>query len=130
MITKINRLQLKEVIHNMDLDSVVYPRYLTSEKILKYVRATQNSLDSNIETLYRMFDDRVEALEFNIQKESKITGVPLEQLNLRKHLLVCSIIRDNRMITPSGQDVILPGDTIIVVTTVLGLKDARDILAP
>ena len=34
------------------------------------------------------------------------------------------------MITPSGQDVILPGDTIIVVTTVLGLKDARDILAP
>lgn len=130
VITKINRLQLNEVIHNLDLDSVVYPRYLTSEKILQYVRATQNSLDSNIETLYRMFDDRVEALEFNIQKESKITGVPLEQLNLRKNLLVCSIIRDNRMITPSGQDVILPGDTIIVVTTVLGLKDARDILAP
>src|SRR5699024_9109902 len=53
VITKINRLQLNEVIHNLDLDSVVYPRYLTSEKILQYVRATQNSLDSNIETLYR-----------------------------------------------------------------------------
>lgn len=128
VITKINRLQLNEVIHNLDLDSVVYPRHLTSEKILQYVRATQNSIGSNIETLYRLFDDRVEALEFNIQRESRITGVPLEKMNLRKNLLISCIVRENRMIIPSGQDMILSGDTIIVVTTILGLMDAQDIL--
>ncbi|MGI6010686.1 MAG: Trk system potassium transporter TrkA [Ruminococcus sp.] len=130
VITKINRLQLKEVIHNLDLDSVVYPRYLTSERIVQFVRATKNSIGSNIETLYRMFDDRVEALEFNIQRDSRITGIPLEKMDLRKNLLISCIIRNNRMIIPSGQDKILPGDTIIVVTTVLGLTDAQDILKP
>ncbi|MGI6008400.1 MAG: Trk system potassium transporter TrkA [Ruminococcus sp.] len=130
VITKINRLQLNEVINNLDLDSVVYPRYLTSERILQYVRATQNSMGSNIETLYRMFDDQVEALEFNIQKESKITGIPLEKMNLRSNLLISCIIRNNRMIVPSGQDMIMPGDTIIIVTTILGLKNAQDILKP
>ncbi|MCH1981823.1 Trk system potassium transporter TrkA [Ruminococcus sp. OA3] len=128
VITKINRLQLNEVIHNLDLDSVVYPKHLTAEKILQYVRATQNSIGSNIETLYRLFDDRVEALEFNIQENAKITGIPLMELNLKKNLLIGCITRGDQIIIPGGQDMILPGDSVIVVTTILGLQDAQDIL--
>lgn len=128
IVTKINRMQLNEIIHNLDLDSVVYPKLLTAEKILKYVRATKNSIGSNVETLYRLYDDRVEALEFNISESSKITEIPLHKLKLKQGLLICAITRNDRIIIPDGQSQILPGDTIIVVTTHLGLQDAQDIV--
>jgi trk system potassium uptake protein TrkA len=128
VVTKINRLQLNEVIHNLDLDSVVYPQLLTSQKILQYVRATGNSIGSNIQTLYRLYEDRVEALEFSISENSRITGIPLQNMQLKTGLLICSITRNKQMIIPDGQTCILPGDSIIVVTTRLGLQDAQDIL--
>ena len=128
VVTKINRLQLNEVIHNLDLDSVVYPKHLTAQRILQYVRATKNSIGSNVQTLYRMYDDRVEALEFNIHENPKLTSIPLAKLNLKSDLLICCITRDDKVIIPGGQDKILPGDTVIVVTTRLGLQDAQDII--
>lgn len=128
VVTKINRLQLNEVIRNLDLDSVVYPKLLTAQKILQYVRAAKNSIGSNVRTLYRLYDDKVEALEFNISENSRITGIPLQELQLKTGLLICCITRNSQIIIPYGQTQILPGDTIIVVTTHLGLQDAQDIL--
>lgn len=128
VVTKINRLQLNEVIHNLDMDSVVYPNLLTAQKILQYVRATKNSIGSNVQTLYRLYNDRVEALEFHVSENSRITGIPLQNLQLKSGLLICCITRNNQLIIPDGQACILPGDSIIVVTTRLGLQDARDIL--
>ena len=129
VITKINREQLNEVIHNLDIDSVVYPKLLTAQKILRYSRATKNSIGSNVKTLYRMYDDKVEALEFIITENSKITGIPLRQMKRKKGLLIGAIIRNDKLIIPDGQTEILPGDSMIVVTTHLGLQDAGDILA-
>lgn len=128
VITKINRLQLNEVIHSLNLDSVIYPKHLMAEQILQYVRATQNASGSNVETLYRLYDDRIEALEFKIKDNPRLTGIPIQEMKLKKNLLIGCITRNNQLIIPSGQDMILPGDTIIVVTTILGLKDAQDIL--
>ncbi len=130
VVTKINRLQLNEVIHNLDLDTVVYPKHLTAQRILQYVRATKNSIGSNVKTLYRLYDDRVEALEFNIHENPRLTGIPLEQLNLKSDLLIGCITRKNKVIIPGGQDMILPGDSVVVVTTRIGLQDAQDIIQP
>ena len=128
VVTKINREQLNEVIHNLDIDSVVYPKLLTAQKILRYSRATKNSIGSNVKTLYRMYDDKVEALEFVITENSKITGIPLVKMKRKKGLLIGAIIRNDKLVIPDGQTEIMPGDSVIVVTTHLGLQDAGDIL--
>lgn len=128
VVTKINRLKLNEVIHNLDLDSVVYPKHITAESILQYVRAMKNSIGSNVETLYKLIDDKVEALEFYVHGKSKITNVPLEHLNIKPNILICCITRNEHIIIPGGQDVITPGDTVIVVSTLSGLEDIQDIL--
>lgn len=128
VVTKINRLQLNEVIHNLDLDSVVYPKHLTAQRIIQYVRATKNSIGSNVQNLYRFYEDRVEALEFNIHENPRLTGIPLQDLNLKSDLLICCITRNNKVIIPGGQDMILPGDSVVVVTTRMGLQDAQDII--
>lgn len=128
VITKINRINFKDVINSLDLGSVVYPRMITSEAIIAYVRAKKNSMDSNIETLYHMFDSRVEAIEFRVDEESLVTNTPIMELSLKKHLLICFISRNGKVLIPSGQDTIKVGDTVMIVTTHTGFNDIDDIL--
>lgn len=127
-VTKINRISFNRVIKNLDLGTVIHPKYITAEYILQYVRAMQNSLGSNVETLYQIIDDRVEALEFFIQTDYAPVGIPIQELDLKKNLLISCINRKGRIIIPRGHDVIQKGDTVVVVTSNRGLKDIRDIL--
>ncbi len=129
VVTKINRFNFKGIIDQLDLGSVVYPRYITSEAIIAYVRARQASIDSNIETLYHLFDSRAEAIEFLVQETSDVTGVPLMDLRLKKNLLVACIIRNGRSFIPNGMTTIEIHDTVIIVTTHTGFGDLSDILA-
>ena len=129
IITKINRINFKEVISKLDLGSLIYPRYITSEAIIAYVRAKKDSMDSNIETLYHMFDYRAEAIEFRVNEESEVTGISLADLSLKKNLLISFINRNGSIIIPSGQDCIKVGDTVMIVTTHTGFNDIQDILA-
>jgi len=128
VITKIDRINFKDVISRLNLGSVVYPRYITSEAIIAYVRAKKASMGSDIETLYHMFDNRVEAIEFRIDKPSEVTNIPLMELDLKKDLLIAFINRKGSIIIPSGQDCIKVGDTVMIVTTHSGFSDIGDIL--
>lgn len=128
VITKINRITFRNVINSLDLGSVIYPKYITSEAIIAYVRAKKASMDSNIETLYHMFDHRVEAIEFRVYEKSAVTGIPLKDLTLKKNLLISFINRNGDIIIPSGHDSIEVGDTVMIVTTHTGFNDIQDIL--
>lgn len=127
-ITKVHRIDYDEIIDNLDLGSVLYPKNITAEYILQYVRARQNSIGSNIETLYQLIEDKVEALEFRVSEQSKLVGVPLKELRLKENLLIAGINRRRMIITPGGQDTIEVGDTVVVVTTNQGFHDLEDIL--
>lgn len=127
-ITKINHLDFNDVIHALDLDSLIYPKHITAEYILQYVRAMGNSVGSNVETLYKLVDDRAEALEFIVRAESDITRVKLQDLNLRRDVLVACINHKGKIRIPGGQDCISVGDSVVIVTTHSGLQDIHDIL--
>lgn len=128
LVTKINRIAFEDVIQQLNLGSIIYPKLIAADAIVRYVRAMQNSMGSNVETLYKIVANRVEALEFRVGKDAPMTGIPLEQLSLKDNLLVACINRGGRIITPHGKDTIEPGDTVIVVTTHSGLNDLKDIL--
>ena len=127
LVTKVNRLAFDDIVDGLDLGSVVHPKYLTADYILQYVRAMSNSIGSNVETLYHILDGQAEALEFAVRDRSSVTGIPLSELKLKENLLIACIYRGGVVHIPRGQDVIQPGDSVIVVTTVRGLKDLTDI---
>jgi len=129
VVTKINRPNFDTIIKKLDLDSVVNPRNITSENILQYVRARQNTAGSNVETLYKLIDGRVEALEFHIHSESEIINIPLEHLKIKKDFLIAAIGRKGKILIPNGQDVLLADDTVVVVTTYSGLQDIKTIIS-
>ena len=128
LITKVNRISFESVINSLNLGSLIQPKMLTADLILQYVRAMQNSMGSNVETLYKIVADKAEALEFRVKAGSPLLGVPLEKLELKNNLLVACINRNGRIITPRGKDTIEAGDTVIIVTTHTGLNDLTDIL--
>lgn len=128
VITKINHLNFKSVVGSLELGSVIYPRYICAEAIITFVRAKKESRNSNIETLYHLADHRVEALEFEVREDSRATNTPLYQLPLKQNVLIACINRDGKIIIPSGQDVIVVGDEVTVVTTHSGFRELLDIL--
>jgi len=128
-ITKVNRNTFDTIIGSLNIGSLIYPKHITSETILQYVRAMQNSIGSNVETLYRLVDGNAEALEFVIKGKSEVTDIPLQELQLKSHILVCAINRKGKIIIPKGQDCIQEGDSVVIITTDCGAyKDIRDIM--
>jgi trk system potassium uptake protein TrkA len=128
VITKINRITYNSVISKLELGSVIYPRYITTEAIVAYVRAKSASRSNSIETLSHLYNQKVEAIEFRVNEENLVTNVPLMKLDLKDDLLISFINRHGKIIIPNGQDCIMPGDTVMIVTTQKGLVDISDIL--
>lgn len=128
-ITKVNRTNLLKILGNVGLQSIITPKRIIANEILRFVRSFGNTKASNVEALFRIADNRVEALQFLVKVNSKIVNTPLKQLELKDHLLVAYIIRNRKLIFPSGEDEIRVGDRIIIVTTNKTFDDIDDILA-
>ena len=128
LVTKINRIAYDEVISGLELDTTVYPKDITVEYIFKFIRAMKNTIGSNVQTMHMILEGKAEALEFRINENSIIKGTSIENLNLKKNVLIACINRNGRIILPRGRDTIEPGDTVIVVTTHKGFEDISDIL--
>ena len=112
----------------MDLDTIIYPKDITAEYILRLVRAKKDTFENSIETLHYILDGKAEALEFNIGENSSVTDIPLEKLQIKNNVLIACINRNGRIIHPRGQDVIKPYDTVVIVTTHKGFQEVEDIL--
>lgn len=128
LVTKIARTDFDEVIKPLELDSVIIPKNITADMILQYVRSKNSSIGSNVETLYNIIPGKVEAAEFTIKERSEITEKPLMELKFKENVLIASILRNKKVIIPRGHDMILPGDSVIVVSKHLALHDITDIL--
>jgi trk system potassium uptake protein TrkA len=128
VVTKLNHVDFGEILDSLQLDSVINPKELTAQKIVQYVRAAGNSMESNVETLYRLLNGRVEAMEFVIDKDSLIIHQKLSDMKIKKNVIIAGILRNGKLIIPGGQDEFMVGDTVIVVTTHIGFHDIYNIL--
>ena len=127
LVTKINRIDFFDVIKQLDLDSIIYPKSITSELIVSYVRAMKNTIGSNVQTVYSIIKGKAEAAEFLIKDTSPVLGKPLMELKFKPNVLVAVILRGNKVIIPRGSDVIEKNDSVIVVSDIRP-HDISDIL--
>ncbi|MBE7029879.1 MAG: Trk system potassium transporter TrkA [Ruminococcaceae bacterium] len=128
VITKINRIEYGKVIGDLQLGTTIYPKNITAEYIVRFVRALKNSMGSDIETLHYILDGKAEALEFIIKENSPISNIKLEELNLKENILIACITRNGKHIIPHGQDMIVSGDSVVVVALKNRVTDISDIL--
>lgn len=128
VIPKVNRKELGALAERLGLDTVVSPRSIIADVLVQHARALENSMGSNVETLYRLMDDGAEALEFNVKDDPRLVNIPLKDLQLKRQVLVAGINRGREALIPTGDDVILPGDKVVVITAAGRLNDLSDIL--
>lgn len=128
VITKVNRSEYISMAERLGIDSIISPRKIISDILSRYARALQNSVGSNVETLYRLMDGKVEALEFNVRADFKGLKIPLKDLKLKQDILIAGLTRGRKAIIPSGEDFIQAGDKVVVIVTGQRLFDLDDIL--
>lgn len=116
LITKINRIDYDHVLSQLDLDTVICPKNITADTILSYVRGLKEIAGSNVERLYNIIQDQVEAAEFIIKENSPISGKPLSEIKFKKDVLIASITRGDKVIVPRGHDSIQAGDSVVIVS--------------
>lgn len=127
-VTKVNRTTLLDVLDDVGLQAIVTPFELASDQVIRFIRSIENIHGSNIEAFYRIADQRVEALQFVVEQDARICGVPLMDLPIRKNVLVAAIVRGEEVLFPGGADRIQTGDHVIITTSHTGFKDIDDIL--
>ena len=128
VISKVNQDEMARMAEQMGLESVISPKDVVVNVVLRYARALASSMGSSIENLYQLMDGKAEALEFIVENEASFTGVPLKDLRLKKNILIGGILRDRKAIIPAGEDMILPGDRVVVIASQHRLNALADIL--
>ena len=129
VVTKVNRINLMQLSGTLNLDSIISPKSITVNQILQYVRAKKNTQGNNIATLYRLVNDRLEAIEFVVKERRDYIGIPLKKLKLRSGILIASIVRGSELIIPKGDDCLMVNDSVVIVTTNRGFDDLKEIFA-
>ena len=128
IITKVNKTSLLQIMETVSLASVVSTKDITASKIISYIRSVNNLRGSNVVTLHKLLNNKVEALEFVAKANKRLLDIPLKNLKLKKNILIAAIIKGEEVIIPSGNDFITLNDKVIVVSTNKLLKDLNEIL--
>ena len=127
VITKISQSTFKDMIDTFNLDTVISPKELQLQGYF-VCKAMNNSYGSQLNSLYRIVNDKVEVLEFSVNATGRIVNQPLKDLRFKKGMLIAVIVRNGKIIIPGGDDKIMVGDNIIIVTSSLRITDIEDIL--
>ena len=114
-VTKVNRMEYLNLVDQNSLDAVVNPQLTTAQEIVSYVRAASNAREGSVQTIRTIANGKVEVLSFVVPEGGDFLNVPIMKLKLKKAILIAGIVRNQNVIIPGGSDVIMRGDTIIIV---------------
>lgn len=128
VVAKINQDDFSDLAEKIGIESIVSPRHLIADVLVRYARGLQNSRGSKMETLYKIMGGKAEALEFRIEEGSKVVDTPIKDLHLKKDLLIAGIIRGRKAFIPSGDDCINIGDLVVVLVAGQVINDISDII--
>lgn len=128
VITKVNRTELCYMADKLGLDTVISPKKTVCDVVSRYARALENSLESNIETLYKLMDGRVEAVEFLISPDFKYINIPIRELKFKENILIAGILRKRKAIIPTGDDFFAAGDSVVVIAADRQINNISDIM--
>lgn len=130
VVTKIDRISFADMVESVGIDTFITPKFIVANRIVRYVRSMQNSGGSTVKTLYKIVNNKAEALEFAVTQNCHYLNTPFKKLKMKKGMLIASIMRHGRVIIPGGDDHLEAGDSVIIITATGGyVKHLEDIFA-
>lgn len=129
VITKITRFNYNVIAKNVGIDTIISPKTITANKILKYIRFLKDEKKCCIENIYKIFDEKAEAIEFLVREDVKFLHEKLKDINIISDIIIATIVRNDKIIIPSGDDKLEIGDRVIVITKREKLSNINDIIS-
>ena len=128
VVAKVHRMSHSDIIRSMGIDNVVSPKLITTNYIIRYVRGLKNAMGNPVNALYRIVENKAEVIKLTAVNSVKYIDIPLKKLNVIKGILIAAIVRKNEIIIPNGNDVIKPGDNVILITKDKEITDLDNII--
>lgn len=122
-ITKINKFSYFPIMSAIGIEQVVSPRLSAINSILQHIRR------GKVISAISIHGEQAEVIEAVALETSDVVGRPLKDVAFPKGSLVTGIIRDDKVIIPSGASVVAPNDHIIVFATRQAIPKIEKILA-
>lgn len=122
VITKVSRMESSSLLDNLPIGSVICPKELCCNNIVRYVRAMQNQTGAAF-SVHTIAAGRAESMEFLVSPGTLHIGEPLKNIRLKPNVLMACISHGERTEIPNGDSCYHAGDTLIIVTntdTVIG----------
>ena len=129
VITKLGHVSNQGILDTLNLGSVVCPKDLVSNNIVRYVRAMENQTGAAV-SVHAIADGQVEAMEFHVTENTKGCKTPLKNLKLKNNVLIAGISHGSVTEIPNGDSTFDAGDSLVIVTTGRGsILQLSDIFA-
>lgn len=129
VITKITRDNYREIGKTVGINSIVNPKLVTAYKILRYVRTLRSKKKCSIENIYRICNDKAEAVEFVVGNDTTNINIKFKNVEFNQDILVATIVRNNKIIIPTGDDYLKANDRVIIITKNMKLLSIDDIFS-
>ncbi len=129
VIPKVNRVELGFILEKLGLENAITPKNITADHIVSYVRAMQNSLGSNVESLVKLKDERIELLEFRVRDNCRFLDRPIKDVAFKPGILIAFVTHKGEPRIATGATRVVCGDTVVVISKRKGLSDINDVLA-
>lgn len=123
VITKVSRTNYDNIVTHLGLDTVISPKQITTNLILKYVRG------KSIESLHRIVDGQAEVIEFVVDKSSPLIDKPLKNIKIVPNTIIATIVRRKEIVVPHGKDIIKAGDRIIIITKQQNISSPSELIS-
>ena len=127
VITSVDRHSMLDMANKLGLDTVLCPRDVIANTIIKFVRSHKRGVGAGINSFYKIHNE-VEVLEFNVDESFPYLNACLKDLPLKRNVLIGGIIRDGEFILPSGDSSVKEGDKVLVVTSMQLLTQLNETL--
>ena len=125
VITKLSHAENRNIIDSLPLGSIVCPKELCCNHIIRYVRAMQNQTGAAV-SVHAIADGQAEAVEFLVEESTRNQGIPLKSLKLKPNVLIASISHGAHTEIPNGNSMFHAGDSLVVVTSGRGILQQLD----
>lgn len=128
VIVKSGRDNYSSIMHDMGLESIISPKTVACNTILRTVRSRASRSNTSVERMYRLMDGKVEAMEFIAARGEKYLGIPLKNLSISKDCLIAVIVRGSQVKVPFGNDTIEAEDHVVIITRRPGIQALNEVI--
>ena len=128
VIVKNTRLEYPNLLRSMGLESIINPRQVALNIILRTVRSRMNTAGTTVERIYSLVAGKAEAAEFAVKPNAPYIGIPLKDLKIKNDALVAVIVRNGHAHVPFGEDTMQADDHVIIITKETGITDLEKVI--